>query len=467
MSQDIPFLRKNRLSARCAKTALALLMTTGLAQIESSAKAQEIPTALRGHIPALVNRSRLQGRVDAKEQMCLAIALTLRNQPQLDALLPRIYTPGDPLYQRYLTPEQFAENFGPTQADYAAVSDYIRQQGLTILDTHPNRAFLDVSGSAQQVETAFHLHLMNYQTADNRVFRAPDAEPALPAAIANRVSAIIGLDTALVRRPHNIRRNENAADRQPRNGSGSGGGYAPADIKTAYNLQSVGLDGSGQTLAVFELDGYRASDITSYVNYFGLRAVPLQNVLLDGVSGRPGMNADEVTLDIELLNALAPGASKILVYETPNTDAGTIDCFNRIATDNLAKEISVSWGGSEDATSSSLLNSENTIFQQMATQGQSIFAAAGDSGAYDNGSTLSVDDPGSQLYMVSVGGTRLTMTGRAQPTSQKPPGTRAPSAAEAAEAASARSGLSPRGRLGPFPRGRGVPRRCAMSRMSR
>src|SRR5207253_2662130 len=117
-----------------------------------------------------VKVSRLQGRVDAAQPIRLAIPLPLRNQPQLGALLKSLYTPGDPLYHHYLTPQQFAANFGPTQADYAALIAYAKQMGLTIADTHSNRALLDVTGTAQQIENAFHLHLNNYLAPDNRLF---------------------------------------------------------------------------------------------------------------------------------------------------------------------------------------------------------------------------------------------------------------------------------------------------------
>lgn len=134
-------------------------------------------------------------------------------------------------------------------------------------------------------------------------------------------------------------------------------------------------------------------------------------MLVDGYSGAAGSGAGEVTLDIELQIALAPGVNKIYVYEGPNSNAGVVDTYNKIATDNVAKSISTSWGLAENSNSSSTRNSENQAFQQMAAQGQSVFAAAGDSGAYDNGSTLSVDDPASQPYMTGVGGSSLTTTG--------------------------------------------------------
>ncbi len=139
--------------------------------------------------------------------------------------------------------------------------------------------------------------------------------------------------------------------------------------------------------------------------------MPLDVVLVDGFSGQPGGGAVEVTLDIQLMIALAPGISKIVVYEGPNSGSGLIDTYNRIATDNLAKSISTSWGLSESESAGSIIQSENQIFKQMVAQGQVLYAASGDSGAYDNGGTLSVDDPASQPLVVGVGGTHLNVDG--------------------------------------------------------
>ena len=98
------------------------------------------------------------------------------------------------------------------------------------------------------------------------------------------------------------------------------------------------------------------------------------------------------------------------MYEAPSdaSDPTVLDCYNKIATDNLAKQVSTSWGAPENQSTSATLTAENRIFQQMAAQGQSVFAASGDNGAYDDGSTLSVDDPSSQPYVTGVGGTALT-----------------------------------------------------------
>ena len=187
-------------------------------------------------------------------------------------------------------------------------------------------------------------------------------------------------------------------------------GYAPADIVKAYNLTGLPVNGTGQAIALFELASYQASDINAYTSYFGLPAAQLKNVLVDGGSGA-GIDP-EVTLDIELALALAPH-SQIYVYEGPNSNQGVLDTYNRIATDNIAKQVSTSWGMGENNESSQYLQAESAIFQQMAAHGQTIYAAAGDSGAYDDSSqgsnALVVDDPASQPYVVGVGGTTLTV----------------------------------------------------------
>ena len=376
--------------------------------------AQSVP--LSGHLPPILATAQRLNRVAGSEKVPLALVLPLRNQDRLAELLHHLYTPGDLFYGLYITPEEFAQEFSPTQADYNAVIAFAQSQGLTLVATHPNRTVVDVVGNSQTVETAFGVQLHRYQLAGGRTFRAPSNEPQIPAHLAGRLAAVVGLDTAAVWHTHNVRKAVQPMGFAPffaplQTGSGPGGGLTPADIKAAYNLNGIGANGAGQSLALFELDGYTPSDITSYESSFGLPNVPMQNVLVDGYSGAAGSGAGEVTLDIELQIAVAPAVSKVIVYEGPNSNTGVVDTYNRIATDNLAKSISTSWGLAENSSSSSTRNSENQAFQQMAAQGQSIFAAAGDSGAYDDRSTISVDDPASQPYMTGVGGTALATNG--------------------------------------------------------
>jgi hypothetical protein len=378
---------------------------------------------LPGHIPAAVASAQMVSALNAAQNVSLALALPLHHQAELTDLLHRLSDPSDPRYGQFLTPEQFEARYSPTPAEYNQVIAYAKSMGFSVTVVHANRTLLDVSAPAGQVEKAFGLHLRVYQSQeDGRYFYAPDAEPQVPSSLASLMTGVIGLSSASRWQPHLVQHNAPVIAPSldpyaaPQTGSGPGGGLAPNDIKAAYNLSSVSQTGSGQTLGLFELDGYTSSDISAYEAQFGLPNVPLQNVLIDGFNGVPSGTSGsiEVTLDIELQAALAPNASKIFVYEAPNSDIGLVDAYNKIASDNLAKEISSSWGQPEGDASASVRSSENSAFQQMAAQGQSIFAASGDHGAYDTGNSangLTVDDPASQPYMVGVGGTSLSTNG--------------------------------------------------------
>ena len=398
---------------------LALFLTAAVLASSPTARA-DTAARLAGHVPrAAVARARALGRVASGDTIRLALTLPLRDPQGLETLLHRQSTPGDPLFHQWLTPAEFADRFGATEGDYARVAESARRSGLVVVGTHPNRLLLDVSGTAAQVEAAFGTRLVRYQARDGRVFRAPQSDPALPDGMRGRVAGVVGLDTASLRRAHLRERSEEDAGPAgrkaalaPQAGSGPKGGVSPADFATAYGLAGSAATGAGQTLALFELDGYNPADVAAYESAFGLPSVPLTNVLVDGAKGTPGADADECTLDIELALAGAPGLSKILVYEAPNDnqDSTVLDLYSRIANDNAAQQVGTSWGYPENLSDSPLLQSENTIFMQMAAQGQSVFAASGDNGAYDDGSTLSVDDPASQPYVTGVGGTSLNLS---------------------------------------------------------
>lgn len=383
---------------------VVLLLTLSLEAAESNVR-------LPGHVPtnAMANAVFLEN-LDATVPVPLTFILPLRNQEVLEELIQRLYDPADQQhYGRYLSSEEFIERFAPTQEDYNKVIAYAEGLGLTVSDTHPNRMLLNVVGPTSSVEAAFKLNLHQYQLPSGRKFYAPNNEPEVPASIASIIRGVVGLDNHAVWRPfYRVKETDEAFDDSNDAHSGPTGGFSPKDLIKAYDLAKVPSNGSGQIVALFELAGYQVSDIEKYTKHYDLPTAKLKNILVDGVSGE-GADA-EVTLDIELVLALAP-ESQIYVYEGPNTFKGVLNTYNRIATDNLAKQVSTSWGLGEDLVNKQHLEAENAIFMQMAAQGQSIYAASGDDGAYDDypSEDLMVDDPASQPYVVGVGGTTLSL----------------------------------------------------------
>jgi kumamolisin len=146
-----------------------------------------------------------------------------------------------------------------------------------------------------------------------------------------------------------------------------------------------------------------------YFRQYSLGTPRYSNVLIDGAENELGPDAVEAELDMEVAAAIAPGATQ-MIYITHNTPVGVIDAYSRMVSDNLARVISSSWGLCEDLAGSATIASLNTILQQAAVQGQAVFAAAGDDGAYGCGDrTLEVDSPADNPYVVGVGGTTLHM----------------------------------------------------------
>ena len=160
---------------------------------------------LHGHVPAAVAHLTPLGLLPATNQLHLAIGLPLRNEEALNKLLQEIYDPASTNYHRYLTPEQFTAQFGPTAQDYQAVIDFARTNGLTVTATHSNRVLVDVSGDAATVEKVFHVTFHLYRhPAENRDFFAPDTEPSLDLGVP--ILHISGLDNFTVPRPALIKK---------------------------------------------------------------------------------------------------------------------------------------------------------------------------------------------------------------------------------------------------------------------
>ena len=358
---------------------------------------------MRGHIPEAVKRLNLQplGRIPSTNVLHLAIGLPLRNQAALGQLLKQIYDPASPNFRQYLTPAQFAAQFGPTVADYQAVFNFARANGLTVTGQHANRALLDVVGTVANIERALNVNLLVYpHPAENRNFYAPNVDPSVTLAVP--VLHISGLDNYAL--PHPNSRVGPATLMTPANqvtpltGSIDGGQYIGNDYRAAY-VPGLSLFGDGQSVALLEYDGYYASDITRYETLAGLPAVTLTNILINGGPITPGGGDGEVSLDIELAIAMAPHLSKILVYEGTNGVTSWVTILTQIADDNLAKQISCSWSGGSPG--------DEQAFLQMALQGQSFFNAVGDSDAF----TGAIGYPSDSTNVIECGGTTLSTTG--------------------------------------------------------
>jgi len=356
---------------------------------------------ITGHVPQAVAHLQPVDALPGSNHLRLVISLPLRNQTELDGLLGELTDPGSTNYHQWLTPEQFSQRFGPTEEDYQKVIGFARASGLQVMARAGNRMLLDVDAPVTNIEKAFQVRLYQYaHPSEARNFYAPDTEPAVAAGVP--ILHIRGLDNFTL--PYRLGGGLKVwplSSNQVQGyytGSAPGGAFMGNDFRAAY-VPGVTNTGSGQSVAIIDMGGpYYPNDVYRYETNAGLSTnMVITNVLLSGWTGIPtgtNFNDLEEVLDIDMVMSMAPGAT-IVVYEGDGADI-----FNQIASDNQAKQMTLSYGIGIDA---GIIQS----FQQFLAQGQAMSQASGDSDSDLNGGIGLTGNP----YATIVGGTTLTTSG--------------------------------------------------------
>ncbi len=387
-----------------------------------------------GAAPPLPARAHIAGGLAGDTPMHLTITLQPRDPAALRAFAIAVSTPGSPEYRHYITPAQFAARFGATLGAIKAVETSLRARGLTPGSPSRNALSIPVSASAGAVARAFDVSLAHVTLQNGSSAIVNQQAPAIDASVAPQVQSILGLDTTSRAKPLMVRAHTSAATSpalrphvvtggpQPTcssEGQESQGGFTADGIASGYGLSGLyqaGDFGAGQTIAVLELEPFDPTDISHYEGCYSLGGEPLSSqvntIPVDGGAGS-GSGSGEAALDIENLIGLAPQAN-VDVYEGPNSGSGPYDTFSAIISQHLAQVVTASWGQCEFINGSSEAAAENTLFQEAASEGMSIFSASGDDGSEDcfpANPSAQVDDPASQPFVTGVGGTSVSALG--------------------------------------------------------
>jgi subtilase family serine protease len=420
---------------------ISCLLTSALAQTGLPYPNAETPNAVdRGAVTA----------TSATTPITFTIALGLPNLEQAESLLNSVYTPGDRQFHQFLTAQQFAARFAPSNASVAKVIAGLARYGLVAQRT--TTTTLSVTGLPVNVQRAFAVNLHNYEVAGHGnvrsyTFHAPVNPATIPAELSGSVAAVVGLDSRPRFHPLHVSVPHAVSDARVAPAAGTGnvpGLWTVTDFANYYDVQplyTAGVSGSGRTVGIMTLAAFTPSDAFAYWKAVGLSVDPnrIHIVNVDGGPGAPSdaSGSDETSLDVEQSGGIAPGA-KVMVYQAPNTNQGFVDLFATAVDSNSADSLSISWGSWEW-----LSNLENSpvkdpithrtvgetqavheLLVRAALQGQSVFAASGDGGAYDVNHdlgctsysssdpfscslTLSVDYPASDPAITAAGGTTL------------------------------------------------------------
>ncbi len=338
------------------------------------------------------------------------LQLVLKRSPErdaaLDARIDQLHDPKSPSFHRWLSPQELADSYGPRAEDVDAVTGWLKSHGLRVDGVAPSRMFVEFSGSAGVVGTAFHTPIHRL-SADGVPHFANMSEPRIPSALASVVAGLHALHDFMPRPMHKdlgpVRRDTNSGRWRfvgkkpsftiPDGTSGTYHAVAPGDFATIYNLNplfSQGLRGAGQTIAVIEdTDLANVSDVASFRASFGLStyAGTFAQVNPTGATtcSSPGVTADEgeAALDAEWAGAAAPDAAVELAAckNTSTVFGGLIALQNLINSQTPPQIASISYGTCEPALGSAGSASIVNLYKQAAAEGVSVFVSSGDEGA--------------------------------------------------------------------------------------
>lgn len=382
----------------------------------------------------------------ASDTVSASIILSVNNPQALANYIQATLTPGNRNYHRFLTVGQFRERYAPSTRQIRQLVQYLKSFGITVNKIYADNLDITVTGTVAEFNAAFATQLQDHVKNGQR-FHRPAWKYSLPSDLSNLVLGVAGLDNEagrlhpmLVRAlpagsPQGIASHGYPAMVWPRNSTATGvpGEYTVGDVANFYQvnpLYQAGINGRGQTVGIMTLANFNVSDVEAYWSDIGLKVKPhrITKVMVDGGTPvQPNVGDDETSLDVEQSGGLAPRA-KIRVYVASNTSQAFVDVFYAAASDNIADTLSISWGEAEELYFAAANGGVDYTDQmqeidqglmEAAAQGQSVFAAAGDSGAFDVyrdvpgvNAQLSVDYPASDPYITAAGGT--TMSGLQQ-----------------------------------------------------
>jgi subtilase family serine protease len=408
-------MKKKSLSYRRGVPFASLLAL--LIALPTVGRTQQAVQLLHNHLPAPVAQGQIvpSAPLEKSARLHLILQLPLRNEAQLQERIERIYDPSSPEFRHYLSVKEFVAEYGPREADYQAVVNFAKANKMAILDIPANHMLVEVEATTSQVEKTFHVAMMKYRhPSENREFFAPDREPSVN--FGTQLLHVTGLNnfTAPHRHSSTVLNPSTWAGLNPiTNASGPFGSYAGSDMRAAY-YGSGSLTGSGQSVGLVEFSGYDVPNITLYYNTLGIAkpATTITNVLVGGLTAPMGNGGDdgEPVLDIVQALNMAPGLSSLRVYEccaSSFSGSGPLAIINKMASDNISKQLSASWGWGPEVTA------ENPVYMEMAAQGQTFITSAGDFGPPQQIGSTTYDNnyPSDNAYVTAVGMSTLTTSG--------------------------------------------------------
>jgi subtilase family serine protease len=364
------------------------------------------------------------------ERVQLVLKRSDAQEAELTQLIQQMHTPGSANFHQWLTPEQFGERFGPSDADIAVVTAWLQAHGMTVNKVNPGKQTIDFSTTAGQFRQTFQAPIHRFSVKGETHY-ANVADPQIPSALAPVIGGFATLNN--FRLKSNAERlgsaqldpvSHKTTPQWTEGLSGVSLVLAPGDFAVQYDvnkLYTAGTTGAGQTIGIVNDSNISLTLASQYRSLFGLSNNPPTVIVdgndpgIDGVNNPDGANYDsgEAYIDVEEAGAVAPGAAvDLFIAADTELSYGLYLAAERAVYSNLASVISVSFGACEAAQGPATNSFINALWEQAAAQGQTVTVSSGDSGSAvcDRGEGFAtggqaVSSLSGTPYNVSVGGT--------------------------------------------------------------
>ncbi|HTX76607.1 MAG TPA: protease pro-enzyme activation domain-containing protein, partial [Terracidiphilus sp.] len=431
------------------------------AQIESAAPSrlfapidEHVLVTLKGNVRKDLAAAPDLGAVEDDKPLHLFLLLqrTPAQEADLENLIARQQQPTAPEYHKWLTPAEFGARFGASPEDIATINAWLESHGMQVRSVLNNASMIDFAATAGQVREAFHTELHYFNIRGGKHI-ANVQDPQIPAALAPVVAGIKGLVKIPPLTNHTQTRqaaynkethrwtiaNPTAADKAVPAWDNGAGAYdvTPQDLYTIYNVNPVFTGGNlaaTATIAVIEesdieygtVDGTTGAatggDVATFRSLFGVPGT-LNMHVYHGYGtvtcNDPGIDPIvtegediKASINAEWINATAPSANLIFMSCDADPDQGITTSMTALIDNNLSDVMSLSYWESEIGFTASDYTAQDTLYAQAATQGQSFFVAAGDSGSdvlYSESLILGLADSG--INVSAFGSPLVTVTG--------------------------------------------------------
>jgi subtilase family serine protease len=398
-------------------------------------------TVLKGNTYPLARAEYDRGAAPASLPMNRML-LVLRRSPEQEAALQQLLDQqqdqSSPNYHQWLTPQQFGQQFGPSDQDIQTITTWLQSHGFQLAPISNGRTVIEFSGTAGQVQEAFHTSIHKYsvptKTGAVEDHWANSTDPSIPAALTPVVAGINTLHNFFKQPQHHLSDDKFRVVRKPglppeftgtNNSGATVHAVGPGDLAVIYNANplytaSPNINGTGSTVAVVARSDFNPQDLNDFRSNFGVVSPNIQIIVNGTDPGDLGGDEEvEATLDASYSTALAQRATEnFVVSASTNTTDGVDLSEMYIIENNLGDIMTESFGGCEEGVTSAESTNISNLAEQAAAQGITYMVSAGDSGSAGCDAPtqavathgVSVNILASSAYTVAVGGTMFNDT---------------------------------------------------------